>query len=100
MEGSEIYGVLRQFENENDQVFGHNLKKIISGPVIPDENETKTQSRDIMFELNMAAHFKKTNINCFLAEPDLKIKYKDYELFVKDYEEKKNESKNEIWGNW
>jgi hypothetical protein len=82
LEGSEIYGVLKEFEKESDEKFEPYLKKILSGPYIPDLSENKTESRDIMFELNMAARFRKANIICDLVEPDLKIKHEGHVFFV------------------
>lgn len=79
---AELYGVVQAFKNDLDDVYCHKLAEVIKGNEISDESETKTQPRDILWELNLGAHFKVAGFDTKLAEPDIVVKNNIGEIYI------------------
>jgi hypothetical protein len=81
-ETMELLGVLNAFEKENNPENMKKFRNVLSGSLIPKGIERVSASRDILFEMNVAAHFFNANIQCELEEPDIIIYIDGTPLFI------------------
>lgn len=67
----ELHGVVNAFQDTDDPKLNSKLNIVISGSDVPNRSERKTESRDLLFELNIAAHLKVAGCPIEFVEPDI-----------------------------
>jgi hypothetical protein len=74
VEALEAYNIYNAFHNDSSPVPAETLKRALSGPLQPmEENQKNRDGRNIWFELALAAEWKLRGASIRLEEPDLRL---------------------------
>ena len=74
IEALEAHDVFTAFQNEPSPAIAAELKRALSGPIQPvDENPKNRDGRNIWFELALAAEWKLRGASVCIEEPDLRL---------------------------
>lgn len=74
IEALEAHDVFTAFQNDPSPAFAAELKRALSGPIQPaDENPKNRDGRNIWFELALAAEWKLRGASVSVEEPDLRL---------------------------
>lgn len=74
MEALEAHDVFTAFHNDPSPAIVAALKRALSGPIQPiDENPKNRDSRNIWYELALAAEWRLRGASVSLEEPDLRL---------------------------
>ena len=70
----EAYNIYRAFHKDSSPVPVETLKRALSGPLQPiEENQKNRDGRNIWFELTLAAEWRLRGASVSLGEPDLRL---------------------------